>query len=335
MGIRHVLYNSVTVSMPKNVMQFLLGVVIFWIVSGNFSLPAVSMSLLAFLLTYSTVYFYNDIIDSRDDKKDREKLEWKLIANGKAGKKTFAFLGSAFCITGLTLSYLVNVWFFFMMASLLFLNFLHSSPYTRLKKKIWPTAVNMSAIEFIKYSCGWFALTSDLSRFPFWLILTFALFYSGVYLVYKFRFKGDIIRKNRLLFMSFGFATIFSFVASLFFYQFAVPMILLISVTFLMAGASSGKKLKLFNWLMVEFIVLPIVLIAFLLLGVPQVAEANEGISTKLCEYKTDIYKNLPESVAERLKGIDEPKYHSLEEFREAVNDSLMLPFLENTGKKQ
>jgi hypothetical protein len=185
--------------------------------------------------------------------------------------------------------------------------------------------VNMTAIEFLKYSSGWFALTSNLSLFPFWLVMCFALIYSGVYLVYKFRFRGKIIKENRRIIMIIGAASAFSYLASIVLYGFAVPMVVLLAAALLMAWYSKSRRLKFMGWLWVEFVLLPVFLLAFLMLSVPQIAQANEKIAGTIDSYKESVYHELPEDIAEGLRNLTEPQYETLEDLHGAINETLGL----------
>jgi len=318
--VRSLVYNSVTVSLPKNAVQFMLGVVLFWLVTGSFSAPVVLAALSAFLLAYSSVYLFNDIADFEDDRKDGDKRVWKLVASGMLSKRGAAALGAALLLSGGWLAGMVNGWFLALIVALVFLNFLHSSPQVRLKKRKATTAVNMTAIEFLKYSSGWFALTPDLVTFPFWLIMCFSLIYTAIYMAYKLRFKGSVIREHKAILYPLGAGVVFSFVASLVLYPYALPLLFLLGVSLLMAKASIGRKLRFMNWLWVEFAILPLILVAFLMLAVQPIAEANDNLTATICACKESIYQNLPEGIAEDLSGLEEPMYSSLDEFQEVMN---------------
>ncbi len=325
MMLRSFVYNSVTVSLPKNIVQFLLGIVIFWLVYGSLDFLAASVALASFVLAYSSVYFFNDITDREEDRDDADKKGWKLVANGRLGKRAAGILGAAFLASGFALSAFTNGWFILLLGILIFLNILHSSPYIRLKKSMPATAANITAIEFLKYSSGWFALTSNLTAFPFWLILTFSLIYSAIYLIYKFRFRGKAIISNKSVIIPLGMAAAFSYLASIFLYGFALPMILLLAMSLALAKFSIGKRLRFMNWLWVEFAILPMIVIAFLMLSIPAVAQVNNNITVRIDEYKENIYEELPSGVADSLKNLSASRYEDLEEFQDAVNQSLNI----------
>ncbi|UCD03007.1 MAG: UbiA prenyltransferase family protein [Candidatus Aenigmatarchaeota archaeon] len=319
--LKNILYNSVTVSLPKNIIQFFLGFVLYWLVFGSFDVFTLGIALAGFLLAYSAVYFFNDVIDYEEDKRDEDKRGWKLVACGILTKRGACILGCSFALAGLILSSLVNGWFLGIMLTLLFLNFLHSSPYTKLKRRVIPTTINMTAIEFLKYSIGWFAFTGDLLRFPFWIIMTFSLVYTGIYLIYKFRFRGNMIRDNKLLLGSIAFLTALSYALSVTLYPFALPLIILLaaSVVLIMLSMGVGRKFRFMNWLWIEFVILPLVIIAFLLLSVPFVDQANAELTETIGEYKETVYKKLPDDVVTGLENLSKPAYESLDDVQEDV----------------
>jgi hypothetical protein len=112
-------------------------------------------------------------------------------------------------------------------------------------------------------------------------------------------------------------------------------MFILLATSILVATFSVGKRLRLMNWLWVEFTILPIILIAFLLLTIPSIAEANNNITYTLDCYKESICRDLPPELVDRLKNLSEPRYGSLEELQNAINKSLSPGALKifETGK--
>ena len=319
------IYNSVTVSLPKNMVQFMLGVVLFWLVTGSFSFTVAAVAIAGFLIAYSSVYFYNDITDSDEDKDDDEKKGWKLVASGVMSRRTAAALCLLFLSAGIAISSMVNGWFLVIVLTMVSLNFLHSNPTIRLKKRKPFAAINIAVIEFLKYSSGWFAFTGNLASFPFWLILCFAFIYSAIYMVYKFRFMGSNIRDNKMIIIFLGSVAAFSYAVSLVLYEFALPMIMLLLLSIALATFSIGKKITFMRWLWVEFAILPFVLISFMLLSIPTFAQANENITGTMGVYENQVYQNLPTGVAHTLDDFREPRYSSLEDLQSAINQSLTM----------
>ncbi len=324
---RNLFYNSVTVSLPKNAIQFLLGFVLYWLTFFTFDVTILAISLLGFLLSYSAVYFYNDIMDYDEDMKDKDKRHWKLVASGAISMRTAKVTAVLLTIAGLSLTLYVNFWFFLLNIALLVLNFLHSAPGVRLKRIIPATALNMTAIETIKFSTGWFAFTSNLSEFPFWIILTFSIAYASIYIIYKFRFKGSMIRKNKYVLAPLGGGALLSYALSVVLYRFALPLALLLAFSFgiIVFSLTVGKRFHLMKWFSLEFVIFPTVIAVFLLLSIPVVAHANTHLTDKIDQYKDTVYRELPEDVAETLKNLSEPAYDSLDEVGEAINESMNL----------
>ncbi|MFH0956577.1 MAG: UbiA prenyltransferase family protein [Candidatus Aenigmatarchaeota archaeon] len=328
---KNLLYNSVTVSLPKNVIQFFLGFVLFFLTTGSFDPGVLSLALFGFIASYSAVYFYNDIVDCEDDRRDKDKRNWKLVASGVMSVRQAKAAGVIFLAAGLCASLYVNVWFFLIVLTLLILNLLHSVPGIRLKKIMPATAANMTAIEALKFSSGWFAFTGNLSEFPFWIILTFSVAYSGIYIIYKFKFKGSIIREKKWFLAPIAILALLSYTLSIALYKFALPLMLLLvfSMGIIAFSLSVGKKLKLMNWFYLEFIIFPTVIAVFLLLSIPAVAYANSQLTDKIGDYKETVYKELPKDVAQTIRNLSEPAYDSLDEVGKAINVSINISELQ------
>ena len=325
---KNLLFNSITLSLPKNFVQFSLGVLLYWITFGLPYVYTTLLSLLAFLLAYSSVYIYNDIVDFEEDRKDPEKSKWKLIAGGMISMRTGKILGLSLLVSGLTLSLYVNKWFFLIILAMLFLNFLHSSPYTRFKVKMKRTAINMTVIEFLKYSSGWFALTSDITKFPFWLILTFSVVYSISYLIYKFKFKGEIIKSNKKLFASMGLVGLISYIISFFSYDFQIPIIILLVfpalVLFLFRQADIDFH-RINNMILIEYMLLPVVILSFVLLTVPVIGQANEKIAMTIDQQTAMITENMPSYVLKPIENITQgvEKYKTLDDLEKEIKNNI------------
>jgi 4-hydroxybenzoate polyprenyltransferase len=330
MNYRNFVYNSITVSFPKNTIQFFLGAVLFWIIFGTINIITALTAFLAFILTYSSIYLYNDIVDYKEDRKDKEKLKWKLVAGNKISLEKAMILSIIFVISGLTISFFINKWFVLILCGLLFLNFLHSSPFTKFKKSMYKTTVNMTLIEYLKYSIGWFALTPNISKFPFWMILGFAVVYTTSYLIYKFKFKRVEIRQRKPLFSFLIGGCLALYVISVINYGF--PLSLTFLLTFLLVLLLSLKignfdfhKIK--NMLVIEHILLPLIILSFLMLMNPVIASTNDQIVSDIHSYKENISSNIPENVKKPLENLSNEleKFQSLDDLESKVNLNFLL----------
>jgi 4-hydroxybenzoate polyprenyltransferase len=267
-------------------------------------------------------------MDFKEDRKDKEKAKWKFVAGGILTPRTANTLAIIFLISGLSVSFFVNKWFFLIMVTLIFLNFLHSLPLTKFKKNLNKTSINITVIEFLKYSCGWFALTSNLYLLPFWLILTFSIVYTTSYIIYKFKFKGKIIRKNKRVFFILGMLGGISYFISLIEYGFPLSMLLLFIIPFTTLIVFKQTKFnmhKINNMFVIEYLLLPLVIICFLMLNIPIIAEANEQIADNIDSYTEKISEEIPDSIVNPLKNISEKfeKYKSLDDIEREINSSL------------
>ena len=325
MEINKIFFNSITASLPKNVIQFSFGVLLFWLIIGAFDPFVAITAVFAFVITYSSVYMYNDVVDHKVDRKDKEKLKWKLVASGHLSVKAAKYTSLAFLVLGLSLSLLVNKWFLLIMVALLFLNFLHTSPRTHFKKSVTKTSINMTVIEFLKYSTGWFALTSNISQFPFWLILSVSFIYATGYMLYKFRFRGKVIRRKKTLFWIFGIVSGISYGISIFLYGFPFSLLFLITIavtSFLFFRRVKFVSYKTKNMMFVGYMLLAVFILSFLILVNPVLAEINDNMAKEIHMQTEKISDKLPEPIIKSIEDISNElkKYESLDDIEETLN---------------
>ncbi len=309
------LYNSVTVSIPKNIAQFLMGTVLFFVAFGSLDMTVTAVALCGFLLSYSSIYLFNDVMDVKSDRKDAEKRKWKLVASGDLSPEGAVSISFIMLITGLSLSFLVNAWFGLLIVTMLVLNVLHSASFVRLKRNFPATAANMTAIEFLKYSGGWFALTSNLSMFPLWLVLSFAISYTFIYLAYKVHFKRDVLLQKKAVLAPLGLAGIATYAGSIVLYSFPLALLLMLFFASLIAMTRkvSGMKLHMMkNSLLIEYVMIPLALLSFLMLMNPMVSAVNEQVCDGINNYTEDVSSALPEGIVGPIEQLN----HGLEGYR-------------------
>lgn len=328
MDLKKIFYNSVAISLPKNTVQFLIGVILYWFIFNIPNIFVCIFALFSFLLAYSSVYLYNDVVDYEEDLKDKEKAKWKFIAGGILNKKQAMILTYIFAFTGLFLSLFINKWFLVIIFLALFLNLIHSHPKIRIKRKPKLASLNMTIIQFLKYSSGWFALTEDLYNFPFWLILTFSLAYTFSYLIYKFKFNKEIIKQNKKLFISVGFGIFLSYLIS--FIEYGFPLALLILAVLPTFILLLFKELeiefhRINNMMVLEYLLIPLIILSFGLLTIPPLKQLNENVMLALNHYKENLTEKIPTELKKPIENITEnlKKYETLSDIERDIDLNL------------
>jgi hypothetical protein len=272
-----VLYNSVTVNVPKNTAQFLLGAVLFITAYGAINLWALVVALIGFIVAYSSVYIYNDITDAAEDRKDPSKMPWKPVANGSLSVRSAKNIHATLLIVGLAITALSGWVLFSLVAVLLVLNFLHSSPAVRLKARKKATVLNIGAMALIKFSCGWFAVAPNANGMPALFILMMAVVYALGYVAYKSgTLNGGKCGKMDIVL---GGAVAVLFAVSLFSYNFPLSMLLLLLFYGIIYGLGklfSGNSFR--SMLAVDIVIIPVLTVPFMLLLEPVFAAANNGL---------------------------------------------------------
>ena len=275
------LYNSVTVNLPKNIAQFLLGSVIFLVIHGSVDVATLVIALIGFNLAYSSVYIYNDMTDASEDRRDPNKLPWKPVANGSLSLGSARRAHVILLAAGLLVSFMVGALFFAMVLALLTLNFIHSSPAIRLKNHMAPTMANIGAMAFIKFSLGWFALTSVTSGYPVLFFLMMGVVYVMGYMSYKSSFWARKKNRSRRSMLLLGSAVAVLFIFSLFFYIFPLSMIMLLllyGVMYVLRNTIWSSSNSFRQLLVVDMVIIPVLIVPFLVLLIPAAAAVNNTI---------------------------------------------------------
>ncbi|MFB6215671.1 MAG: hypothetical protein ABEJ72_01685 [Candidatus Aenigmatarchaeota archaeon] len=178
----------------------------------------------------------------------------------------------------------------------------------------------MIFLQFLKFSLGWFLLTSNISRFPFFLLLTFSITYSTIYLYYKNKIGVDMRTKRKLTVGFLSGVAIISYIISFFIYSFPLPLIVIFAVGVLTVlihkntwidiqlPRIGGATISLF------FI---FVVFTFYSLTNPHIAESNEIIRERMEKYE----RKLPNDVVHRLRMIENKteRYQTLKEVERAL----------------
>jgi len=295
--------NINSLNVIKNSIQYLITTVLYFIIFGTVSLNFL-LGLIGFLIAYQSVYYFNDLMDYREDKKSEFKKKTKLLARGSIRREIVESYSFLFAIIGLTISFMVNNLFGLLVVICLLLNFLHSSSFIRLKKSnlLLP---NLFLIESIKYSLGWFALTSSIAQFPFYLIIFLSLIYLIGYIYWKQNitnfFKST---KTKVLF---GLCFVF-YLISFFSYPFKLALLfpMFFGGVFYIFKRFKSSLIRLKIGYTLVFVISFCFLLSIILLTTPTFAEINNEIAKNVDIIKENVTNIVPQDIKQRWINIED-----------------------------
>ncbi len=151
-------------------------------------------SFISFLVFYSAVYFYNDLIDLERDRKRRRIPEHKLLARGKFTKKEYATLFFLSLFSGGIATFFTDTLLFIFSLFLVLLNILRTRYFTSL----FARSVSLFFITFANLVAFWYAVSGSVacaSIYP--LFLLYSLVYTLGYCFCKA--EKNEIRKHAFL----------------------------------------------------------------------------------------------------------------------------------------
>jgi 4-hydroxybenzoate polyprenyltransferase len=280
-----------------------IGSALFFALMKGFSLFNFLIGLAGFLIAYNAVYQFNDLVDYEEDKKDEMRKYCKPLVTGELKKGQIKAYGILCLLIGLPICFFVSVLFGFLVVIALFLNFLHSSPFIRLKKSKL-VLLNLFFVEFIKFSLGWFAISTIIDNFPYIFIALLSTFYLITYVYYK-QNVVDFFKNKKII--ALGITSLILYIASIFVYPFKLALIVVFP---LFLTFSIFRKYK-YNLLRVKIgtNILGFIIIFFvaslLLLSVPSVAKINNEISSKIEVIKNNISENVPVDIKYGMTSLE------------------------------
>ena len=288
------------VNFLKNFFQYFIGASLFFITFNDLPIVSFVLGLMGFLISYQSVYQFNDLMDYEEDKKNYIKKDYKPLVTGSITRKemeTYTFL---LVMVGLPICFLVSTFYGFLVTITLMLNFLYSSKYIRLKKtRFW--GVTIFFIQFLKHSTGWFALAITMEKFPIIFIMSLSLLYVLAFMFYK-KFRIKISDWKTVLVT---ILTAASLVISFFIYPFKLPLLLFIpfSFIFLVLKSDNAKK-NLVLGSRLAYISYAYFIITILLLSIPAIAEINEEIAEMIDIVNENIESLFPSDVVSEIKDV-------------------------------
>lgn len=188
------LFRNLTDNIPKNIGLYLVGVMLLLLFRVTIDSYQILMGLLAFLVSYSSIYVLNDLFDVEEDKKDERKVLRKPLALGVVSKNDAVTITISFLTLGLVFSILLNLLFFCVVSSLVFTNLIYSIPLASIRnqsledvrpKSLKQTILGLPLVllmQILKIFLPW-TFSRQVIQFP-------VLFAIGFSFVYAILFKG-------------------------------------------------------------------------------------------------------------------------------------------------
>ncbi|NYT03241.1 MAG: UbiA family prenyltransferase [Candidatus Methanofastidiosa archaeon] len=299
MKFRAIVYNSATLNAPKNILQFLFGVVIYTSLTGDYDILKILGAASGLSMGLGAIYLFNDLTDYEEDRKNQMKISWKAIANGSVSVQTAKYLIIILSILGTLFSFLSGTNFFVIFVAIIALNLLYSYPAIRLKSHKNSSLIVITLIQILKFSSGWFLFTNSLEGFPSPFVISLSVGYALLFLYYKNNTTNakTIIRENKKRVYPLSLVMFLFLLISFFMYAFPVVFLLILGMSvptilfYTLSKDYLGTKVN-FAFMYAGLI---IILLSFLLLSVPTVTATNDtilGYSNQIKEILKHAYLN-------------------------------------------
>ncbi|MHA1904340.1 MAG: UbiA family prenyltransferase [Candidatus Thorarchaeota archaeon] len=264
---RILLFRNLVENIPKNIGLYSVGILLLVLYRIAIETTSILLGMLAFIISYSSVYVLNDIWDIAEDVKDAEKIPRKPLARGYVDRREAVKLSATLLVIGLVFSTCLNILFFGLMCSLIVVNILYSAPLihnsrighsshetaqkhnsygVEYRTSLKYTVVGLPLIfimQFLKILLPW-TISSELANFPYF----FGLGFSCMYLVFFKGYKenetvGECIKQAPIL----ALLTVVIFVLSFVVHpepvlQAMILMYLLAGITFFWKSRFTDRK---------------------------------------------------------------------------------------------
>jgi len=272
---RVLLFRNLTDNIPKNIGLYSVGVMLLFLFRITIDLLQTLLGLLAFLISYSSIYVLNDLFDVDDDKKDNRKAHRKPLANDVVKEEDAIRIFASFLLLGLVLSVILNLLFFCVVCSLVFTNIIYSLPMSHIRKRSFEegsprslkhTILSLPLVllmQLLKIFLPW-TLSTEVMQFPVLFAIGFSLLYVIIFKGYKeYRTIGESVKQTPFFL---GFAIIV-FVISMSMYpeplvQASIVLYILLGIWFFRNSRLTDRKVLLLSPV---YILLGIVVLFFLI----------------------------------------------------------------------
>jgi 4-hydroxybenzoate polyprenyltransferase len=237
-----------------------VGVMLLLLFRVTVDLLQILLGLLAFLVSYSSIYILNDLYDTEDDKRDVKKALRKPLAQGVVNRNEAVNFFVSFLILGLLLSIFLNLLFFCVVNSLILINLFYSIPLTNIKKQslddvrsksLKHTTLGLPLVllmQLLKLFLPW-TISTQVMQFPILFAIGFSLIYAILFKGYKeYRTIGESVMQAPF---SFGFAGAF-FISSISMYpepfvQGAIVLYIFAGIVFFRNSHLTDRRVLLFS----------------------------------------------------------------------------------------
>ncbi len=214
-----VLFRNLVDNLVKNAGLYSVGVILVLLYGFSPDPIGVLLGLAALLITYSSVYVFNDIFDIDEDSAAGEKATRKPLTQGTVNRTEAVIICGMLLIIGFTVSALLGLLFLGTVCGLIIVNVLYSAPMIRpdedearsLKHTVAGPLLILT-MQFLKILLPW-TLGAELSTFPILFALGFALLYLIIFRGYK---ENETIGRSLVEKPILSAVTIVVFLASLF-----------------------------------------------------------------------------------------------------------------------
>ena len=239
---RVLLFRNLIDNVPKNIGLYSVGVMLLFLFRVPINSLQLLLGLLAFLVSYSSIYVLNDLYDIEDDKIDEKKILRKPLAQGAVNRSEAVKIFISFLILGLLLSLFINLLFLCVVTSLVFINTIYSIPLASITnqslEEVSPRSLKHTILgpplvllmQLLKIFLPW-TISTEVMQFPVLFAVGFSLIYVILFKGYKeYRTIGESIKQAQF---SFGIA-IAIFVLSMSMYP--EPLVQASIVIYIIAG---------------------------------------------------------------------------------------------------
>ncbi|MGD9395418.1 MAG: UbiA family prenyltransferase [Candidatus Thorarchaeota archaeon] len=254
------MFRNLTDNIPKNIGLYSVGVMLLLLFRVSIDPLQILLGLVAFSVSYSSIYVLNDLYDIEDDKRDDKKALRKPLAHGAIDKKEAMTIFVSLLFLGLLLSIFLNLLFFCAILSMILINLIYSVPWTNIRnqsledvysKSLKHTTLGLPLVflmQLLKIVLPW-TISPEVMRFPVLFAVGFSLLYVILFKGYKeYLTIGESIMQAPV---AFGFTSAF-FISSMTLYpeplvQALIVFYILLGIVFFRNSCLTDRKVLLLS----------------------------------------------------------------------------------------